>query len=241
MNAERKALWAEAFGDDEAFIDGFFATAFSEERHMTLTEQGQLLAAAYWLDCQYAGGKLAYIYAVATKKEARGRGLCHALMEEIHKKLKRDGYSGAVLVPGAPSLARLYEALGYGFFGGMETFSAAAGEEREALQTLSAAQYSRLRRQWLPEGIWQEGASLEFLEAQGVRFAAGEDLLLAYTREKEAIFGLELLGDRKKAPGILAALGAAQGRFRVPGEKPFAMFKALADVPAPTHLGFAFD
>lgn len=241
MNAELRSLWQEAFGDSPEFIDTFFATAYSPDRCGCITEDGRVLAAAYWLDCGYHGGKLAYLYAVATKKEARGRGLCHRLMASIQETLAARGYAGAVLVPGEPGLSGLYGSMGYRFFGGMEEITAAP-VGAEALRFVSPEEYGALRREYLPcGGILQEGESLAFLAAQGIRFAAGQDWLLACMPEESGLFGLELLGNREKAPAIVATLGGSTGRFRVPGSKPFAMFKPLGQAPAPTYLGFAFD
>ncbi len=241
MNAELQALWQEAFGDSLDFIDTFFATAYSPDRCRCITEEGRVLAAAYWLDCSYCGGKLAYIYAVATKKEARGRGLCHRLMASIQETLAARDYAGAVLVPGQPGLSALYASMGYRFFGGMEEMTASpAGAE--TLRFVDGEEYGALRREYLPyEGILQEGENLAFLTAQGVRFAAGQDWILACFLEENELFGQEFLGNPAKAPAIVASLGKSSGRFRVPGSKPFAMFKPLKAVPAPSYLGFAFD
>ncbi len=241
MLPQLKALWKEAFGDPEAFIDLFFTTAYAPGRCLCLWQGQQVLAAAYWLDCACSGGKLAYIYAVATKKEARGRGLCHKLLGAIHEKLQEQGYAGAVLVPGAPELAKLYSHMGYAFFGGMDVLSAKSGEASEAFRSLQPMEYARLRRGLLPEGgIRQEAEGLRFL-AGYARFAAGEDWLLAYTQENGAVFGIEWLGDPRKLPAVLAALGADSGRFRTPGTGAFAMHKPLSDGRTPTYLGFAFD
>ncbi len=243
MNLEQqlKALWAEAFGDEAAVIEGFFATAYAPQRCMYILEDGKLLSAAYWLDCSYSGGKLAYIYAVATRQEARDRGLCHRLMDKIHEALTAQGYAGAVLVPGEPGLSRLYASMGYARFGGIEEITVSPAQPEE-LRALTLEEFQALRRVYLPAGgIRQEGDSLRYLEKMGAGFAAGGNFLLAYTMENGQVFGLELLGKHQKAPGILAALGAEEGRFRIPGEKPFAMFKALNGVPAPSYLGFAFD
>jgi predicted acetyltransferase len=94
-----RALWKEAFADEDVFLDIFFSASFSPERCRCLTVQDQLAAALYWMDCSAGEAKLAYIYAVATAKAYRGRGLCRALLEDTHAVLKRMGYAGAILVP----------------------------------------------------------------------------------------------------------------------------------------------
>ncbi len=236
-----KQLWQEAFGDTPHFIDSFFATAFAPERCHILEENGQILAAAYWLDCHYDQGKLAYIYAVATARAHRRQGLGHKLMEDIHSLLAQRGYAGSILVPGNPGLAGFYREMGYTFFGGKSEFTCAAGEEALPLRSISAAEYAALRQQYLPDGaVIQERENLEFLQKQ-VSFSTGNDCLLVYTEENGKLWCPELLGDPACAPRILKSLGAREGRFCGPGQIPFAMFRPLADTKAPLYFGFAFD
>lgn len=240
-NALRE-LWQEAFGDSDAFLDCFFRTAFSPARCRCAAIDGALAAALYWFDCEYAGEKAAYIYAVATGKDYRSRGLCRALMTDTHDLLARRGYAGAILVPGEAGLFRLYEKLGYTTCAYVREFSCAAGAAPIPVRAIGPAEYAALRRQFLPPGsVIQEKENLAFLETQA-RFFAGEGLLLAASREGTVLHCPELLGNANAAPGILAALGCTEGRFRSPGgEKPFAMYRPLNPIPAPGYFGLAFD
>ena len=99
-----RELWKEAFGDSDAFLDGFFATGFSPTRCRVLDWNGRCAAALYWFDCSIEGKKLAYIYAVATLEDFRGKGFCRQLMEKTHRDLQASGYAGCVLVPGSRAL-----------------------------------------------------------------------------------------------------------------------------------------
>ncbi len=241
QKAHLQALWQEAFGDPMAFIDGFFATAYAPSRCMCIWEGEAVLAAAHWLDCSFDGGKLAYIYAVATAKAHRGRGLCHGLMEKIHNQLKSQGYAGAILVPGEESLGAFYGGMGYRFFGGKEEFSTKAGRAPVLLRQISGAEYAQLRRNHLPRGgVVHSSENMRFLESYAY-FAAGDHFLLAYTLEDGRLICHELLGDSRQAPAILAALGAREGRFRTPGEKPYAMLLPFEDTATPSYFGLAFD
>ncbi len=236
-----KNLWQECFGDDLAFIDSFFDAAFADTHCLCVWEDGQPLAAAYWMDCSYAQGRLAYIYAVATAPAHRGKGLCHQLMAAIHSLLLQQGYAGSLLVPGSPGLADLYRGMGYDFFGGKAEFSCQSAAVPAPVQALTAMQYQHLRRQYLPCAAVQLGdAGLRFLQAQA-SLAAGDGCLLAYHMENGRLFALELLGSTEKAPGILRALGAQSGLFRTPGNTPYAMFRPLQRSQAPSYFGFAFD
>ena len=108
-----RALWCEAFGDADEFLDAFFKTAFSPDRCQCVTVGDDAAAALYWFDCECREKRIAYIYAVATSKAYRGQRLCHKLMEHTHNELKGQGYSGAVLVPVTPSLFEFYSGMGY--------------------------------------------------------------------------------------------------------------------------------
>ena len=88
-----RLLWKEAFGDSDAFLDGFFRTGFDAAR-CRCTED--VAAALYWFDCTWKGKKLAYVYAVATAEASRCRGLCRMLMEDTHRHLETLGYAGAI-------------------------------------------------------------------------------------------------------------------------------------------------
>lgn len=242
MTEQLKDLWQLAFGDGEEFIDLFFRTAYSANRCLYLTDNGQITAALYWLDCEYKGQKQAYIYAVATHPEHRGKGLCRRLMDMTHKRLKALGYHAALLCPADDGLRRMYRKMGYRVVTGVAEFEAVAGKSL-LLRKLDAREYEKLRKKYLPEdGVLQEGVSTDYL-ASYAQLYAGEDFLLAGSFYEGSFIGMELLGNRDAAPGILAALGYERGRFRCPGmEIPFGMFLPLReDAQEPGYLGLVFD
>lgn len=243
MENELRRLWKLVFGDSDAFLDGFFSTAYAPERCRYLTDGETVTAVLYWLDCEYGKNRYAYLYAVATHPDYRNRGLCRKLMAETHAHLRQEGYAGAVLVPQEESLRVFYDKMGYKNMGNIREFSALSGEKPVLLKRIVAQEYATLRRQQLPAGgLLQEGASLAFLETYA-EFYAGEDFLLAACREADFLWAMELLGNQDAAPGILKALGCLRGKFRTPGkELPFAMFLPLAEGAAvPAYFGHAFD
>lgn len=238
-----RALWLEAFGDTNEFLDKFFAVAYAKDRCRCVTIGGQTAAALYWLDMTYAGGKLAYIYAVATAQAFRGRGLCRQLMLDTHALLKERGYAGAVLVPQDEGLSNMYAGMGYIPGSGIREIRCQAGTPAVSLRPVGKDTYRALRREMLPpEAVRLGDTALDFL-AEQAEFYLGDGILLAAVREEDRLNVLELLGGGEAAPGILTALGRSEGRFRLPGdEKDFSMFLPLTeDAPMPGHLGFAFD
>ncbi len=237
-----KALWQCCFEDPMAVIDRFFETGFSPARCRCVTEQGRVIAALYWLDCTQGADRLAYIYAVATHPDCRGRGLCRALMADTHQLLLTQGYAGAVLVPGGPGLAAMYEKMGYRPFGGNRDFTCTAAQTPAALAQICREEYAKEREKRLPPGgVIQEGETLAWL-ACFAEFYAGADFLLAAAREGDRLFAQELLGNAERAPEILKALGCTWGRFRTPGgETPFAMYCPLNRAEPPAYFGLALD
>ncbi len=236
-----RALWQEAFGDDDAFLEHFFTYGFAPDRCRCLTVDGNVAAALYWFDCSFQGKPLAYLYGVATGKAYRGQGLCKALAENTHSHLKYLGYSGEILVPAGEKLFQMYEKMGYSTCSSVTEFTCDAGSAPANMRLVDKEEYRLLRRQFLPEeGVVQEGDNLDFLQTMA-DFYAGEDFLVAVAHGEE-FFAPELLGNSQAAPGILAALRKNQGRFRGPGGgKPFAMYCPLLDAPAPGYFGLAFD
>lgn len=238
-----RALWQEAFGDTDAFLDGFFKTGFHPDRCRCMAEDGQVKSALYWFDCTLNGQKYAYLYAVATVKEARSRGLCTALLEDTHGLLRELNYAGAVLVPGDMSLFAFYEKLGYRTATTVDEFTCEASDAPPLpLRALTAGEYDRIRKVFLPHGgMEQAGQTTRFLGSYA-HFACGEDFLMTYSADGGALVCHEFLGHGDFG-GILGALGCKSGSFRTPGDrKPFAMFLPLCDnAPVPEYFGLALD
>jgi len=237
------SLWHAAFGDDDAFLDAFFSTAFSPNRSRCILEDGRLQAALYWFDVSCRGQKFAYIYGVATAPGCRGKGLCRALMEDVKTLLSGEDYHGLILVPQKESLRQMYRKMGYADCGGISTFLAPTEHTPLELRRLSPAEYGARRRQLLPEGsVLQEGVCLDFLGTFAL-FYEGTDFLAAVSLDGDTLFCPELLGNPDAAYGLVAALGCREGNFRIPGrDLPFAQYlKLRPDCAEPSYFGLALD
>lgn len=239
-----RGLWKEAFGDTDAFFDAFFETGFSPDRCRCVMVDDIPVAALYWFDCVLDGEPVAYLYAVATAKSHRGRGLCRTLMEDTHRHLREQGYRAAVLVPGSRELFDFYGKMDYQIGGYLDEIRCPAGEEATQIQQINRETYARLRREFLPpRAVVQEGENLAFWETQAA-FYRGDHFLLSARMEGDTLVGQELLGNRDAAPAIVRSLGADRGVFRTPGTTiPFAMVRDLTErnTPVPFHFGLAFD
>lgn len=238
-----RALWKEAFGDTDTFLDIFFHRAYAPERCRCITQDGDVIAALYWFDCSWDGKPLAYLYAVATAKSCRGQGLCRKLMEETHAHLHSLGYDGCILVPQGEHLFTLYGKFGYQICSYSRIFSCSAAGEPVSIQQADPRQFAAARRTLLPKSsVLQEDVTLDFLSTYARLYTGEGFTLVAYPNEGKLI-GSELLGAPEKAPQILATLGFKEGCFRIPDDKhPFAMYLPLQeDTTAPSYLGLALD
>ena len=240
-------LWREAFGDSGEFLEAFFDTAYSPDRCRCALENGKVTAAVYWFDCSVRGRKVAYIYALATHMEYRGRGIALRLMVEVHQVLARQGYEGVVLVPGTEHLCSFYETMGYTGCSPMIEFICTGAAEEVQLRRVTPEEYAKQRREVLsllePDAVIQENENMAFLATQAELYI-GQNFLLAARSDGDTLVGTELLGDPQTAPGIVRALGYTKGTFRTRGQgKPFAMYLPLggSTLPAPTYFGLAFD
>ena len=241
------SLWREAFGDSGEFLEAFFETAYSPDRCLCAAENGTVTAAVYWFDCTCRGKPVAYIYALATAMEHRGRGIAHRLMDTVHHTLEQQGYEGIVLVPGTEALRGFYEAMGYYTCSRISEFVCAGAADEVQLRRVTPQEYARQRRELLsllaPDAVIQENENLAFLATQASLYI-GQNFLLAAHGDADTLVGIELLGDAHMAPGIVQTLGYTKGSFRTQGNGgDFAMYRPLgcSELPPPSYFGLAFD
>ena len=240
---ELRQLWKLAFGDEDSFIQMFFETGFHPDRCRCITIDGEIAAALHWFEAQCADQKVAYLYSVATHPDHRGKGLCSQLMEDTHRHLQSLGFSSVILVPQKESLREMYRKMGYADCTTVTEFFCTDAPYPAPMHQIDSAEYALLRKAYLPEGsILQEGSNLTFLGAYA-KFYKGIDFIMVAASENDNLFAAEFLGNQESAPGILCALGLAQGSFRTIGnKKPFAMFHPLTqDALVPAYFAFAFD
>ena len=237
------ALWQEAFGDEDEYLEIFFSKAFSPQRCMFLEDDlGKAAAALYWFDCELEGQKLAYIFGVAVANAHRNKGLCRALMGATLEHLCHEGYQSAVLVPAKPSLYAMYEKLGYQKFGGVCEKEYVASDVAEPIREIDDEEYQRLRAKYLPAGgVVQKGENIAFLSAR-THLYAGEDFVFSFVPGMGE-FVVELLGNQEKAAGIVRALGREKLMIRSPGkDRDFAVFQSLNEgALVPSYFGIPFD
>ena len=243
FSSECRAIWKEAFGDGDEFLDYFEKTAFSPLRARALFVENEIASVLYWFEIEIGGVMGTYIYAVATAKKFRGRGYCKALMLDTYRHLESLGYSFALLVPASESLFEFYKGLGYSTSCFIKEYEIVASSEKETVEKIGAKEYFEMRKAHLPmDSVNLLSVAKEFLAGQ-TEFYKGKGILFCGNKDGERFFCCELLGDESKMPSALAYLGSTVGYVRASGgDKPFAMSLCFsADIPKKFYHAFAFD
>lgn len=240
-----QGLWERCFGDGPE-VSGAFFERFPPETHTRIVDRDGIAAMASWMPVTLEGKAGAYVYAVATAPERRGRGLCRTLMGELEDALAAQGLAFTVLCPAEPSLYEFYGRMGYETAFYRRTWQAAAGDRETALTPVGPSEYGALREAYLqtPHCVWDE-AALAYLQATGTRFYQLPDGCAAVsTLQDGKIRIVELLGPEKNAAALCRSLGAACAEVSTPGmERARGMAKPLrfGQKTPPAYLGFAFD
>lgn len=249
------ALWQTCFGDEKAQIDAFWRALWQHIRVFAAYEgstPASMLCALPTALIDDAGESrpAAYLYAVCTAPQQRGRGLCASLLAYAEKALQKDGCRFAALVPSNRELFGFYQKLGYqaAFFHREYTVSAEKGTAK--IGKLDADGYRNLREMQLygaflsyplPLLQWQASAAPGLYRVE----TADAVCCCAAERAGERLLCKELLPDCPEAAAALAAkLGCKDARVRTcGGDTPFGMVKPFGAFPAPmeAYLGLAFD
>jgi predicted N-acetyltransferase YhbS len=106
-------LWQEAFGDKAEFINGFLDRMNYAENMLVYSENGEVCGMATMLPVFCGKNKGRYVYAVATAKNHRGKGICNRIMRAVDEFIVKQNEKFAILVPASDSLFGFYEKMGY--------------------------------------------------------------------------------------------------------------------------------
>jgi predicted acetyltransferase len=114
MHQDIRALWKQAFGDNDAFLDHYFQTMYSDETMLVCVEDDEEIVAMltmFPIDLLSGGKRICarYVYAVATDEQWRGLGISTSLMEDAVEQMRAGGTQAAILVPAHFSLFDFYE------------------------------------------------------------------------------------------------------------------------------------
>ena len=93
--SELRSLYREAFDDSEGFLAFFFRQKFRPENVVFLREDGKIVSALHFIPKRLSvrGAEFAFpfVVAAATRKDHRGQGLMHELLEKAFLELHNRG------------------------------------------------------------------------------------------------------------------------------------------------------
>ena len=263
-----RELWQLAFGDSQEYMDHFFTGYYTPQRVLVLEQDGVVQAMTAWFDMPLMGAEgtqwpAAYLYAVATHPEARGRGYAGRLLAFAGEWLKERGFACLTTVPARPDLHVFFGANGFEENFVLARQDVEAGEGRAELKPVDGTEYGRVRERFLSGGAhvaysgdaltYQEGVCR--LSGGGLYAVEGGGCACVERGEDGLVVIKELLCEPVQRHSALAALTAAHPgeRYEVrspwPGEGErvaFGMIRWLDGVPEGwdgqnAYLGMAFD
>jgi len=150
MQPALKALWHEAFGDEDDYIALFFSKRFKPKNTLVWIDDGRPAAMLHLLPAELrtASGSLParYVYAVATKGEFRGKGISTALLEHAAELARQSGEL-LMLVPSSAALYDFYGKRGYQTFFYLNelTLDFAGKAEPVGYEMITPEEYKKLR------------------------------------------------------------------------------------------------
>lgn len=202
----QRELWRLAFGDPEAYIDNFYHTYYRPERVLVLEEEGVVRSMTAWFDTTFVvpgrgAYRAAYLYAVATHPDCRGKGLAGKLLAGADEYFRSLGIPAVTTVPAEPSLHNFFGSNGF-----RECFRLSEG--KLSPEELSAPSGEPVLR---PLSPGEYGALREKLLAGRAHIAYPEDAL-AYQAGCCRLSGGGLFGgETPEGPVCLCAEGAGNG------------------------------
>ncbi|MBP1736450.1 MAG: N-acetyltransferase [Oscillospiraceae bacterium] len=197
-----KELWQLAFGDSSAFIDGFFNRVNGEELFLLL-EADALCSMMTLIPHQIVTTdgqrwNSGYVYGLATRPEARGKGSASMLLRYADTQLSRRGCACITTVPASPELFPFFQASGYepAFFQTEREFSAPSELPTARWEALPPEVYAEKRERFL-QGMYSYGSCRGELAAlqHWMSLLSGGNLYELTAESGSAIAAVELLSD----------------------------------------------
>lgn len=112
-----KTLWQEAFHDSQRDTEKYFSLRHRHENMLVLKNGNRIDGMLSMLPLNLQSGEKVYqaryVFAVATRQEARGQGISTHILQEAHQWMDNQGVWASVLVPANDALFSFYEKRGY--------------------------------------------------------------------------------------------------------------------------------
>ncbi len=111
--AECRELWMEVFGDEREEVDRFLIDIHNADNLLTHSEQGRVVSMLNIVEINTDYGPTAYLYAIATAPQWRGRGFAERLIRQAIEVSRERGYKAVMLIPSEESLVEYYKRFGF--------------------------------------------------------------------------------------------------------------------------------
>ena len=111
--AECRALWIEVFGDEREEVDRFLIDIHREDNLLMHSENGRVVAMLNIVAIDTDYGPTAYLYAIATAPDFRGKGYAGALISKAIELSRAREYKAVMLIPSESSLVEYYKRFGF--------------------------------------------------------------------------------------------------------------------------------
>ena len=243
-----RVLWSLAFGDDGAYVDNFFHTYYRPDRVLVLEEEGQVRSMTAWFDTAFVvpgrgRARAAYLYAVATHPDCRGKGLAARLLKGADGYFRSLSIPAVTTVPAEPSLHNFFGANGFRECFVHQSQVSRLGAERApsppplSLEALSPADYGALREELLgdiPHILYPEDA---LAYQAGCCALGGGGLYRAGTPYGPALLCVEWASREKAVVKELLASPQAAGFVQEEGRLPSLLGASLLEVRTPVREG----
>ncbi len=180
MLGQMSELWNEAFGDAITAAEGYLSVLL--KYFYVYEEQGDVCGMLSLLPISLDGKKGRYVYAVATNRKDRGRGVATALIEYAKKLVLEGNVDFLVLVPAKKSLFEYYKRRGFlEFMSVKNCVKICDGKCFDSYtEKIGAEEYFLLRKKYFNNPIeWDE----DFLEFARKMYRA--DFVRVYRGNKE--------------------------------------------------------
>ena len=252
-------LWREVFGDPLSFTAGFFALLPDMGSFVVAEADGVILGGAGVLDGfelvtrHRRKARVAYLYAVMVRSDARGRGIGGALCLEAKALAARRGSELLTTLPASPSLYGWYKKLlGIECVLHRRRFETGCAP-RELVRELTSAEYQLWRERLLTGRAYLRPSPPTMAYEQrfcqslgGGLYACSGGICAAYL-EGETCVIRELIPDKAEDAALIAAsvgarLGAKLAAWYLPAREGEAYLAAPpGSIPADCVWNLSFD
>lgn len=114
---ELRKLWSEVFHDEDWYLDLFFENIFDIKNTLAGKMEDKVSAMLYMvpykLKYEESVYDIMYLYALATNKAFRKKGIMTGLIKKSEEIAENFGYIGSFLIPAEAGLVSYYENLGF--------------------------------------------------------------------------------------------------------------------------------